>query len=385
MPLLVVCDEGHSLLADPWERGNPADIVGPCCVCGAVARLQDHGGQERPMPSTSPPGYDILGPLHGGVMAGVYRARHRRSGRQVALKLSTSGQDGGRGRIRREARALGGLDHPNIVRLLNVGVAGHLAFFSMEWLPGGTLTDRLCGGPLDPREAIRMAAKLADAAHHAHGRRVIHRDIRPSNVVFTDRGEPVLVDFGIAKRLERPYGRTRNGAMVGDPGTWPPSSVSTGLSGSVPPWMSTGSVRSCTRPSRGACPSRESASWNGCVAPVPRSLPPPPSGHCSRRPWIASVCGASAGNRRGVTPGRRNSPTSCGAQVRTSVEEPVLPQPAAQGLHRQGLVTPTPPRSLQAHAELPPEAGTCRGEWDLVNLGQWRCVYRRGGYADNWR
>ena len=62
-----------------------------------------------------------------------------------------------------------------------------------------------------------MAAKLADAAHHAHGRRVIHRDIRPSNVVFNGLGEPVLVDFGIAKRLDRPYGRTRNGAMVGDP------------------------------------------------------------------------------------------------------------------------------------------------------------------------
>jgi hypothetical protein len=68
----------------------------------------------------------------------------------------------------------------------------------MEWLPGGTLADRLCGGPLAPREAVRMAAKLADAAHHAHGRRVIHQDIRPSNVVFNGLGDPVLVDFGIA-------------------------------------------------------------------------------------------------------------------------------------------------------------------------------------------
>jgi serine/threonine protein kinase len=149
-------------------------------------------------------------------MAEVYRARHHRSGRLVALKLSTSGQDGGRGRILREARALSGLDHPNIVRLLEAGEAGDLGFFSMEWLPEGTLTDRLCGGPLAPCEAVRMAAKLADAAHHAHGRRVIHRDIRPSNVVFNGPGEPVLVDFGIAKRLDRPYGRTRNGAMVGD-------------------------------------------------------------------------------------------------------------------------------------------------------------------------
>jgi eukaryotic-like serine/threonine-protein kinase len=62
-----------------------------------------------------------------------------------------------------------------------------------------------------------MAAKFADAADHAHGRRVIHRDIRPSNIVFNGRGEPVLVDFGIAKRRDRPHGTTRNGAMVGDP------------------------------------------------------------------------------------------------------------------------------------------------------------------------
>ena len=220
MPLLVVCDEDHSRLADPWELGQPTDVGEPCCVCGVVARLQQHGGPVQPVPASSPPGYDILGPLHGGVMAGVYQARHRRSGRLVALKLNASGPDAtpdGRSRIRREARTLGGLDHPNIVRLLEVGAARDLAFFAMEWLPGGTLTDRLCGGPLAPSEAIRMAAQLADAAHHAHGRRVIHRDIRPSNVVFTGRGEPVLVDFGIAMRLERPYGRTRNGAMVGDP------------------------------------------------------------------------------------------------------------------------------------------------------------------------
>jgi serine/threonine-protein kinase len=213
---MVVCDKGHFLMADPWERGNPADIVGPCCVCRAIASLQVHGGQERLVPFTSPPGYDILGPVHGGVMAEVYRARHRRSGRLVALKLNASGRDGGRGRIRRETQTLGGLDHPNIVRLLEVGEARNLAF-SMEWLPGGTLADPLCGGPLAPREAVRIAATLADAAHHAHGRRVIHRDIRPSNIVFTVRGEPVLVDFGIAKRLGRPYGTTRNGAMVGDP------------------------------------------------------------------------------------------------------------------------------------------------------------------------
>jgi serine/threonine-protein kinase len=112
---------------------------------------------------------------------------------------------------------LGELNHPNIVSLLESGRAGSLAFFSMEWLPGGNLADRLYHGPLHLRDAVCMAAKLADAAHHAHGCRVIHRDIRPSNIVFDGQGDPVLVDFGIAKRLDRRFGTTRNGAMVGDP------------------------------------------------------------------------------------------------------------------------------------------------------------------------
>ena len=216
------------MLAEPWEQGEPTDVVGPCCVCGSVARLQRHGGPQMPVPFTPPPGYEVLGSLQGGVMAGVYRARHRRSGRLVALKLGVLGPPGGRGFIRREARTLGGLEHPNIVRLLEAGEAGDLTYFSMEWHPGGTLADRLCGGLLDPRGALRMAAKLADAARHAHGRRVIHRDIRPSNVVFDGRGDPVLVDFGIANRLDRPHGTTRNGAMVGDPRYMAPEQWSDG-------------------------------------------------------------------------------------------------------------------------------------------------------------
>ena len=217
MPLMVVCDVGHSFLAEPWERGEPTDIVGACCVCGAAARLQEHGGPGTPLPGTSLLDYDIFGPLHGGVNAGTYRARHRPSGRLVALKFGTSRSDGDRGRIRREAEMLSGLDHPNSVSLLESGEAAHFAFFSMEWLPGGNLADRLCGGSLHPKEAVCMAAKLAEAAHYAHGCRVIHRDIRPSNIVFDGQGEPVLVDFGIAKRLNRRFGTTRNGAMVGDP------------------------------------------------------------------------------------------------------------------------------------------------------------------------
>lgn len=231
MPLRVVCDEEHSLLADPWVRGEPGDVVGPCCVCGAVARLREEPALGRGVPRLEIPGYDVLGPLHGGVMAGVYKARHVQGGRPVVVKVNHPNPDepaADRGLILREARTLGVLDHPNVVRLLEAGEAGGLAYFSTEWHPGGTLAERVSEGPLPPIEAVLMAAKLADAAHHAHGRRVVHRDIRPSNVVFDKLDEPVLVDFGIAKRLDRPHGTTRNGAMSGDPRYMAPEQWSDG-------------------------------------------------------------------------------------------------------------------------------------------------------------
>jgi serine/threonine protein kinase len=165
-------------------------------------------------------GYKILGRLHGGVMAEVYKARRRGSKRLVALKVNRSSPDASpddRVRIRREARTLSELSHPSIVGLVEAGEAGGRAFLAMEWLGGGTLADRLRGGPLQPAEAVGLLVKLCGAVSHIHSRRFVHRDLRPSNIVFTSRGEPVLVDFGIAKRLDLPNGRTQNGAMTGDP------------------------------------------------------------------------------------------------------------------------------------------------------------------------
>jgi serine/threonine protein kinase len=127
----------------------------------------------------------------------VYKARHRSSGTLVALKISYAPK-GDRVLIRREAQILGKLDHPHIVRILESGEAGDRTFFSMDWLSGGDLADRLCDGPLPPPEAMLLVAKLSDAFHVAHLRRIVYTDTRPTNVVFSDRGEPTLVDFGLA-------------------------------------------------------------------------------------------------------------------------------------------------------------------------------------------
>ena len=164
MTVHVVCEEGHSRLADPWEGGEANEAIGPCIVCGASSRLWDRSGEGEDSSAVTVPGYEILRRLRGGAMARVYEARHRLSGRVVALKVNAAGPSArpvGRGLVRREARTLGELDHPNIIRLLEQGEAGGLAFFSMEYHPGGSLADRLSDGPLPPRDAVGMAASLA--------------------------------------------------------------------------------------------------------------------------------------------------------------------------------------------------------------------------------
>jgi serine/threonine-protein kinase len=220
MPALVICAKGHARLQDSWELCAPADRPQPCVACGAATRLEEFPAPNGPSQGMRLAGYEVLGRLHGGVMAEVYKARRRGSQRLVALKVNSSGPDASpddRARIRREARTLSELSHPYIVGLVEAGEASGRSFLATEWLRGGTLADRLCGGPLQPADAVGLLVKLCGAVSHIHSRRFVHRDLRPSNIVFTTRGEPVLVDFGIAKRLDRPGGRTRNGAMTGDP------------------------------------------------------------------------------------------------------------------------------------------------------------------------
>jgi serine/threonine protein kinase len=220
MPLAFVCEKEHARLPDAWERNSFSGSLGTCAACGAAVSLQEVGSDVDPRLIIPPPDYEILSHIDGQTMADVLKARHRTSGNLVALKISSSAPDAttdDRLRVRREAQNLRDLDHPHIVRLLEAGEVGKRTFFTMEWLSGGELADRLCGGPLPPREAVLVMAKLSDAIHHSHLRRIVHRDLRPSNVVFSDLSEPKLVDFGLSKRLDRPGGRTRNGAMSGDP------------------------------------------------------------------------------------------------------------------------------------------------------------------------
>src|SRR5262249_39886452 len=161
----------------------------------------------------------------------------------VALKMILGGSHAGADelqRFRREAEALASLQHPHIVQIYeigeaNLGTGARCPYFSLEFCPEGSLSGRLRGKPLPPREAARLVAVLAEAIHTAHEHGIVHRDLKPGNVLLAHPAAltviaaeeeaaplaglvPKVTDFGLAKRFETGEGQTASGAVLGTPG-----------------------------------------------------------------------------------------------------------------------------------------------------------------------
>ena len=150
-------------------------------------------------------------------MAEVWRARDERDGRRVAVKLlhpHLLPDEASRARLASEARAVSGLDHPGIIRVLAAD-AGERPAVVLELVEGESLSALLQReGPLDPRTAAEIGAEVAGALYHAHTRGVIHRDVKPGNVLIGTDGHPRLVDFGIARLLGEALERTTQTGIV---------------------------------------------------------------------------------------------------------------------------------------------------------------------------
>jgi serine/threonine-protein kinase len=162
--------------------------------------------------------YELLEELAIGGMGVIYKARQVSLNRLVALKMIRSGEFATESDVRRfraEAETIADLDHPHIVPIYEVGEHGGYHFFSMKLLEGGTLAAHLDRYRSDPRVAAEVVAKLARAIHHAHQRGVLHRDLKPSNILVDARGEPLIADFGLAKRLDATTDLTATGAIIG--------------------------------------------------------------------------------------------------------------------------------------------------------------------------
>jgi serine/threonine-protein kinase len=148
-----------------------------------------------------PPGFHITGQLGSGATSWVYLAQRSADGAGLAVKALNPGlaRNDHVDRFRREMAILQALDHPHIVPVLHTGEADGALFFTMPYLEGGSLRDLLrSGGPFPVRDALMIARDLADALSHVHGRGMIHRDVKPENILFGN-GQVYLVDFGFAR------------------------------------------------------------------------------------------------------------------------------------------------------------------------------------------
>ena len=153
--------------------------------------------------------YHIIEPLGEGGMAAVYKAFDTRLERYVAVKVITSSQQESEEflkRFEREAKSLAKLTHSNIVGVIDYGEEEGLPYLVMEYLPGGTMKE-LLGKIMSVHEAASLVLLVAHALEYAHSYNIVHRDVKPANVLITESGTPMLSDFGIAKMLD-PTGTT---------------------------------------------------------------------------------------------------------------------------------------------------------------------------------
>ncbi len=199
--------------------------AGACSRCLFAAALAEDDWLEPEQAPEEIETYEFISKIARGGMGVVWRARQRRLGREVAVKLLRDDALPGEAAARRfciEGEAVAQLRHPHIVAVYEVGETGGRPFLSMELLGGGTLTARLKGRPMAPREAVELLAKIARAVHFAHERGVLHRDLKPANILFDDVGEPRVSDFGLARVAGLDSGLTMSGAALGTPAYMPP-------------------------------------------------------------------------------------------------------------------------------------------------------------------
>jgi len=153
-------------------------------------------------------------------MGVVYKARHLKLNRVVALKMILSGGHASDAELKRfvtEAEAVAALQHPNIVQIFETGEHQGLPYFSLEYVDGGSLAAKVKENPLPTNEAAGIVEHLARGMEYAHRKGVVHRDLKPDNVLMTSDGIPKLTDFGLAKQIKADSGLTQTGAIMGTP------------------------------------------------------------------------------------------------------------------------------------------------------------------------
>jgi serine/threonine-protein kinase PpkA len=177
------------------------------------------------------PGYVIRGPIAQGGMATTYLALQQSLQREVAIKvldLRAVAKPVFGERFLNEGRIVAGLRHPNIITIYDVGTADTFAYISMEYIGGGDLKARIDQGPIAAPEALAITEQIAAGLAAAHQRGIIHRDVKPGNILFRTDGSAVLSDFGIAKQLTSDANLTSTGTFIGSPNYMSPEQADGG-------------------------------------------------------------------------------------------------------------------------------------------------------------
>jgi len=165
--------------------------------------------------------YDLVEPIAEGGMGTVYKGKHRDTGQIVAIKIVPEGMANNQTLLKRfekEFRAASNLDHPNVVRALEYGVLGGRPYLVMEFVDGESLGQRIeRDGRIPETEAVQIIALAAQGLHHAHKNGMIHRDIKPDNIMVTKDGQVKLADLGLVKEADNDINLTRTGRGLGTP------------------------------------------------------------------------------------------------------------------------------------------------------------------------
>lgn len=201
-----------------------------CRNCGASLKVsRKKAQQKRGLSDTSTtdrlqgitiPGYELLGRLGKGGMASVFSGVQTATGRRVAIKVlppSSAGNPDLVLRFEREAKILASLTHPNVVQVIDRGRVGNIYYFIMEYIPGRTLKERMDEGPISIEEIAHIVTRVGEAIQYCHDHGLVHRDLKPGNVLLNTGGEVKVTDFGISGLIQQLGEITEQGVMIGTP------------------------------------------------------------------------------------------------------------------------------------------------------------------------